>query len=95
MKKEKTTTDDAMFAKKDETKQGQPNLFGEQDFVFNALQEEISGIHATIERTAEAIDKKKELLEDLKSRKTKLDTAAKIVRESKHLLKKEEKEEGF
>lgn len=32
----------------------QPNLFGDQDFVFSTIQEEISGIHSEIERTQEA-----------------------------------------
>jgi hypothetical protein len=69
----------------------QANLFGDQDFVFNALQEEISGIHSDIERTLELIEKKKELLGDLKRRKQQLDKAAVMVKDAKHFLKKEEK----
>ena len=65
----------------------QSNLFGDQDFVFNALQEEISGIHSDIERTNDSIDKKKKLLEDLKRRKQQLDKAAVIITKSKHLVK--------
>ncbi len=65
----------------------QSNLFGDQDFVFNALQEEISGIHSDIERTNDSIDKKKKLLEDLKRRKGQLDKAALIITKSKHLVK--------
>lgn len=65
----------------------QSNLFGDQDFVFNALQEEISGIHSDIERTNDSIDKKKKLLEDLRRRKAQLDKAALIITKSKHLVK--------
>ena len=65
----------------------QPNLFGDQNFVFNALQEEISGIHSDIERTNDSIDKKKKLLEDLSRRKQQLDKAALIITKSKHLVK--------
>ena len=65
----------------------QPNLFGDQDFVFSTIQEEISGIHSEIERTQEAIEKKKELLRDLNRRKQQLDKAALIITKSKHLVK--------
>ena len=65
----------------------QPNLFGDQDFVFSTIQEEISGIHSEIERTQESIEKKKELLKDLNRRKQQLDKAALIITKSKHLAK--------
>ena len=67
--------------------QEQPNLFGDQDFVFSALQEEISGIFSEIERTQEAIEKKKDLLKELNRRKQQLDKAALIITKSKHLVK--------
>lgn len=73
----------------------QPNLFGDQDFVFNAIQEEISGIHSDIERAIDYIDKKRDALADLRRRKNQLDNAALIIRKSKHLLKKKEKNPAF
>lgn len=97
--KEKYGDDPEKFGKK-KPQPDQPNLFGDQDFVFSALQEEISGIHSDIERAIESIDKKKEALQDLKRRKQQLDKAAVIIKKSKHLLKpgdakKKEKVEGF
>lgn len=75
----------AFVGKKD--KPDQPNLFGDQDFVFSTLQEEISGIYSEIERAQESIEKKKELLKDLNRRKQQLDKAALIITKSKHLIK--------
>jgi len=96
MKKEKTKILKEKYAgsfggKRD--KPDQPNLFGDQDFVFSALQEELSVIHSMIERTIESIDKKKELLDDLKRRKQQLDKAAVMVKDAKHFLKEKKKEE--
>jgi len=88
--KEKYGKDRERFVLKEKKKPQpeQPNLFGDQDFVFSTIQEEISGIHSMIERTMESIDKKKEFLEDLKRRKQQLDKAAAIVRKAKMLAKK-------
>jgi len=79
-------------AKEKKPQPEQPNLFGDQDFVFNALQEEISGVHSDIERAVDYIDKKKELLQDLRRRKQQLDKAALIVRKSRQLVKKRKKD---
>ena len=61
------------------SKPGQPNLFGDQDFVFNVLQTELTDISAEIEKTQEAIERKKEKLEKLRERKQEVDKAADIV----------------
>lgn len=74
----------AFIGKKEQV---QPNLFGDQDFVFSAIQEEISGIHVEIERAQESIEKKKDLPKDLNRRKQQLDKAAVIITKSKHLVK--------
>ena len=87
MDKKKRDTLQKKYAGSFTGKPDQPNLFGDQNFVFNALQEEISGIHSDIERTNDSIDKKKKLLEDLKRRKGQLDKAALIITKSKHLSK--------
>jgi len=74
-------------------KPDQPNLFGEQDQVYNTIQEEISIIVAAIVSGQEAISKKEDQIADLMERKQKLEKAALTVaklRDSK--LKKREKE---
>jgi len=74
----------------------QPNLFGEQDQVYNTIQEEISIIVAAIVAGQEAISKKEDQIADLMERKQKLEKAAVTVaklRDSK-LEKKKEKKKG-
>lgn len=74
-------------------KPDQPNLFGEQDQVYNTIQEEISIVVAAIEAGNEAISKKEDQVADLMERKRKLDLAAVTVaklRDAK-LKKKERK----
>jgi len=77
---------------REKIKADQPNLFGEQDQVYNTIQEEISIIVATMVAGQEAISKKEDQLADLSERKQKLEKAAVTVaklRDAK--LKKKEK----
>lgn len=82
--------------KKDKAKEkavDQPNLFGEQDQVYNTIQEEISIVVDAIKGCHDAIEKKKEQLEDLEKRKWKLDKAAVTVAKLRNgALKKKGKE---
>lgn len=75
--------------KKEKKKPEQPNLFGDQDFVFNVLQTELSDITEEIVRTQDAIEKKEEKLEKLRDRKEEVEKATKIVAGQKKKLKKE------
>lgn len=65
--------------KKEKKKMEQPNLFGDQDFVFNVLQTELSDITDEMVKTREAISKKEEKLEKLQDRKEEVEKATKIV----------------
>jgi len=81
MKKEKTKIlkekhADSFEGKKTKKKDDQPNLFGEQDQVYNTIQEEISIIVAAIVSGQEAISKKEDQIADLMERKQKLEKAA-------------------
>ncbi len=79
-------------AKDPKKKPDQPNLFGEQDQVYNTIQEEISIIVAAIVAGQEAISKKEDQIADLQERKQRLEKAAGTVaklRDAK--LKKKEK----
>lgn len=62
--------------KEPKKKPDQPNLFGEQDQVYNTIQEEISIIVAGIVSAQEAISKKEDQVADLMERKQKLEKAA-------------------
>lgn len=75
--------------KKEKKKPEQPNLFGDQDFVFNVLQTELSDIADEIVKTREAIEKKEEKLEKLHDRKEEVEKATKIVANQKKKLKKD------
>ena len=77
MKEEQKLKDEK---KKDPKKKpDQPNLFGEQDQVYNTIQEEISIIVAGIVSGQEAISKKEDQVADLMERKQKLEKAALTV----------------
>jgi len=72
----------------------QPNLFGEQDQVYNTIQEEITIVIALAEACEETISKKEDQLEELWKRKRKLDKAAATVAKLRDAgLKKKGKEE--
>ena len=60
-------------------KPDQPNLFGEQEQVYNVIQEEISILVAGIVSAQEAISKKEDQVKDLMERKQKLEKAALTV----------------
>lgn len=75
--------------KKESKKPEQTNLFGDQDFVYNVLQTELSDIAEEMMRTREAISKKEEKLEKLKGRKEEVYKATKIVADQKDKVKKE------
>jgi len=95
MKKEKKEDPKLIMEGKDPKKKkpDQPNLFGEQDQVYNTIQEEISNLVAAINSALEAISKKEDQVADLIERKRKLDKAAITVaklRDAK--LKKKGKE---
>lgn len=84
MKKEKV--------KDPKKKPDQPNLFGEQDQVYNTIQEEISIIVTQISAGYEAISKKEDQVTDLVERKQKLDKAALTVAKLRDAELKKEKE---
>lgn len=65
--------------KAEKIKEGQPNLFGEQDAVYNTIQEEISIVADLIKGCQDSIEKKEEQVTDLQERKRKLDLAAATV----------------
>lgn len=68
--------------KKEKTKKkaaDQPNLFGEQDEVYNTIQEEITIVADAIQGCHDAIEKKEDQLGDLQKRSQKLHTAAATV----------------
>ena len=79
---------------REEAKPDQPNLFGDQDFVFNVLQTELSDVVDEIEKTQEAIDRKEEKLEKLRERKQEVHKAANIVANQKKELEKKARKEG-
>ena len=62
-----------------EKKPDQPNLFGEQDQVYNTIQEAISTATAAIVSGQEAISKKEDQVADLMEWKQKLEKAALTV----------------
>jgi hypothetical protein len=66
-------------AKDPKKKPDQPNLFGEQDEVYNTIQEEITIVADAIQGCHDAIGKKEDQLEDLQKRSQKLHTAAATV----------------
>ena len=95
MKKEKAKVLREKYAgsfggKRDEE---QPNLFGDQDFVFNVLQTELTDIDDEMVKTREAIDRKKEKLEKLQERKQEVNKAADIVANQRKEVKKKVKKE--
>ena len=91
--KEETKKDIEKFTASRKSKSEQPNLFGDQDFVYNVLQTELSDIDDEIKSTQEAIEKKEEKLEKLRVWKEEVDKATKIVaNQKKELKKKAEKE---
>lgn len=82
-------------AREETKKPDQPNLFGEQDQVYNTIQEEISIVVAAIVSAQEAISKKEDQVADLMERKQKLEKAAVTVaklRDSKLGKKRKKKE---
>lgn len=92
--KEEAKRDIEKFIASRKSKSEQPNLFGDQDFVYNVLQTELSDIDDEIERTQESIDKKEEKLEKLRERKQEVSKATKIVANQKKELKEKAKKEG-
>lgn len=60
-------------------KPDQPNLFGEQDEVYNTIQEEITIVADAIQGCHDAIGKKEDQLDDLQKRSQKLHAAAATV----------------
>ena len=72
----------------------QPNLFGEQDQVYNTIQEEISIVVDAIQSCQDSIEKKEDQLTELIGRKGKLDRAAETVAKlrDKTLKKKKNKD---
>jgi bisphosphoglycerate-independent phosphoglycerate mutase (AlkP superfamily) len=66
----------------------QPNLFGDQDFVFNVLQTEITGIREQIEAAEKSIERKETLIEALEARKQEVEKAAKIIADQKKAMEK-------
>ncbi|GAI33733.1 unnamed protein product [marine sediment metagenome] len=85
--KEETKKDIEEFIAGRKSKPEQSDLFGDQDFVYNVLQTELSDISDEIEKTQEAIGKKKEKLEKLRNRKQEVDKAAGIVANQKKEVK--------
>lgn len=70
----------------------QPNLFGEQDQVYNTIQEEISIVVDEIKGCTSTILKKEEQITALEKRKEGLDIAAATVAKIRNgALKKKEK----
>lgn len=79
---------------KENKKPEQPNLFGDQDFIFNVLHTEHSDINAEIERNQETIRKKKEKILYLEDKKAEVDKAIKIVKRQKKELEAATKKRG-
>jgi len=71
----------------------QPNLFGDQDFVYNVLETDLTDINSSIVRAQDAIDKKKIEIDELQDRKSEVIKAIKIVRKQKKELEKKVKKE--
>lgn len=69
----------------------QPNLFGETDEVFNALETERLHLVAEIKDCFKAIDRKKAVIRVLEERKSKLDGALKITKKQRDALDPEKK----
>jgi len=98
MKKEKTKILKEKYAgsfegKGDKKKPDQANLFGDQDFVYNVLQTDLTDIDSHIESAQKAIEKKKSLIEELRERKQEVEKAVAIVEKQKKESKKKSKEE--
>lgn len=91
--KEETKRDIEKFISSRKSRPQQPNLFGDQDFVFNVLQTELTDIDDEMVKTREAIDRKKEKLEKLQERKQEVNKAADIVANQRKELKKKVKKE--
>ncbi len=92
--KEEVKKDIEKFTAGRKSKPEQPNLFGDQDFVFNVLQTELTDIDDEMVKTREAIEKKEEKLEKLHVWKEEVSKAAEIVANRKKELKKKTKKEG-
>ena len=76
---------------KPKPKHEQRNLFGDQDFVFNVLQTDLTDIDAKIENAHTAIDKKKTLIENLKDRKQEVEKAVAIILKQRTAIQKKSK----
>jgi hypothetical protein len=66
----------------------QPNLFGDQDFVFNVLQTDITCINEEVKALRESIQRKQTKIEILELRKTETERAAKIIAGQKKAMEK-------
>lgn len=73
--------------KKEEKDQEQQTLFGETEFVFNALHTELTEVNVDIANTQSSIEKKEKLLGELGERQDKLNKALGIVRKQRNELK--------
>lgn len=72
---------------KDKPKAEQQTLFGETDFVFNALHSELTEVNVDIANTQSSIEKKEKMLGELEERQGKLNRALGIVRKQRNELK--------
>ena len=79
---------------KEKKKSEQPNLFGDQDFIFNVLHTELSDINAEIGRNQEGIRKKEERIQSLEDRKAEVNKAIEIVKKQKKELEEAPKKRG-
>jgi len=79
--------------KQKKQKSEQSSLFGDQDFVYNVLQTDLTDIDSLIESAQKAIEKKKSQIEELRERKQEVEKAVVIVERQKKEAKKKSKEE--
>ena len=91
MTKAKVAEKPAKVSAKRKSPAKQPNLFGEADEVFNALETERTRLVNEIKDCFKAIDRKKAVIRVLDDRKTRLDSAIKIAKKQRDALDEEKK----
>lgn len=72
----------------------QSNLFGDQDFVYNVIHAQITGVREDIEKTRESINRKEQKIEALDAQLGELEKAAKIIAEQKKAMEKSRGKQG-
>jgi len=91
MTKAKVAEKPAKVSAKRKSPAKQPNLFGDTDEVFNALETERLHLVTEIKDCFKAIDRKKAVIRVLDGRKSKLDGAIKIAKKQRDALDEEKK----